>query len=152
MRKGELKYGFVTKKSYLYRAWNAIKYRCNNPNYKEYHLYGGRGIKVCDRWAKSFELFASDIGERPTDLHSIDRIDFNGNYEPNNCRWATEIEQQRNKRSNKWIEFDGKKMVLKQWADFLGATPINLLRMMKSKSFPAIVDYYINHRRKLPNK
>lgn len=139
MIKGYLKYGIVTKKSYLYRTWNAIK-------------YSGRGIKVCDRWVNSFEAFVNDMGERPSDLHSIDRIDFNGNYDPNNCRWATELEQQRNKRSNKWIEFDGKKMILKQWADFLGATPINLLRMMKSKSFPDIVDYYINHRRKLPNK
>jgi len=78
--------------------------RCKNPKNPEYHRYGGRGIKVCDRWGgvNGYKNFLEDLGERPSLDYSIDRFPNNntGNYEKNNCRWATEPEQQRNKRSN----------------------------------------------------
>ena len=125
-----------------YTIWNSMKYRCYNPKYKEYDLYGGRGIKVCKEWLDSFENFIKDMGDRPSGKHSIERINTNGNYEPSNCKWATVVEQARNRRSNRWIEFKGKKMILKQWADYLGATPSNILTMMKKKSFEQIVNYY----------
>jgi hypothetical protein len=75
--------------------------RCTNKNNKQYHGYGGRGIKVCDRWAKSFLSFLEDMGERPFKTAQIDRIDNDGNYEPNNCRWVTRKENVRNSRTVK---------------------------------------------------
>lgn len=79
-----------------YRSWIAMHQRCGNPKAQHYRLYGGRGIKVCERW-KSFENFFADLGERPRGL-TLDRKDPEGNYEPSNCRWATWSEQRRNQR------------------------------------------------------
>lgn len=82
-----------------YRAWSNMRTRCNNPKSTQYRFYGARGIKVCARWA-SFECFVADVGNRPSDQHSLDRVDPNGNYEPGNVRWTTHVEQCRNRRSN----------------------------------------------------
>jgi len=86
-----------------YSAWQAMRNRCEKPKVACYHNYGGRGIKVCERWS-SFGEFIKDMGLRPSDAHSLDRINVNGNYEPGNVRWATNIEQARNKRPLKRIE------------------------------------------------
>lgn len=80
----------------IYKIWVNMRQRCNNPKNPKYKDYGGRGIKVCERW-DSFALFLKDMGERPVG-HSIDRIDVNGNYEPDNCRWATAKLQRANQR------------------------------------------------------
>jgi hypothetical protein len=88
------------QKTSEYQSWKAMIHRCNNPNYRYYHEYGGRGISVCDRW-RDFGLFLEDMGSKPSPKHSIDRIDVNGNYEPGNCRWATSEEQTRNSRVRK---------------------------------------------------
>lgn len=94
-------------KSPSYRVWTGMKARCYQRSHNRYHLYGGRGIVVCDRWLHSFSNFISDMGERPSYKHSIDRIDNNGNYEPENCRWATASEQTL-KRDKYKIAFNGK--------------------------------------------
>lgn len=82
-----------------YVVWQGMRQRCSDPNASNYPWYGALGVSVCDRWS-DFSLFLSDMGERPTSYHSIDRINAFGNYEPGNCRWATSAEQAANKRSN----------------------------------------------------
>lgn len=88
-------------KTPLYAVWSSMKSRCYRKNNDSYSIYGGRGIKVCDRWKHSFDNFLKDMGDRPSINHSIDRIDNDKGYSPYNCRWATQIEQENNKRNNK---------------------------------------------------
>lgn len=102
-------------------AWISLRDRCGNPNNKEFRNYGGRGIKVCERWLNSFENFLTDMGKRPPGM-SIERDDVNGDYEPNNCRWATAGEQARNKRNNRIFCYDGLTMTMTDWAAHLGVS------------------------------
>ena len=101
-----------------YRVWSGMWTRCTNQNDPGFKRYGGRGITVCERWG-SFQNFLADMGERPDGL-SIDRIDVNGPYAPENCRWATTKEQMRNRRNNTIISVDGKREVLADIADRTG--------------------------------
>jgi len=101
-------------------AWYHAKRRCENPNDASYSYYGGRGIVFCSQWADSFEQFLRDMGPKPTPFHSIDRIDNDGPYSPQNCRWATSYEQSRNKRNNTWLVFKGACRPIEDWARYLG--------------------------------
>lgn len=100
---------FQWRKIPEYKVWQGILQRCENPNDKDYKKYGGRGIEVCEAW-HVFDCFLSDMGPRPSNDFSIDRINVDGNYEPSNCRWATHIEQNRNKRNNVVIDDIGTRL------------------------------------------
>jgi hypothetical protein len=93
----------VADKSPEYQTWVHMIGRCENPNIERYPRYGGRGIKVCRRWRTSFTNFLADMGRRPSSVHSIDRINNDGNYEPGNCRWATRVEQANNKSNSRRV-------------------------------------------------
>ena len=95
-----------------YRAWHNMRSRCTNPNTPHWEDYGGRGIRVCERWLNSFETFFKDVGPRPTPRHSLDRIEVDGDYEPGNVRWAVPEVQGRNKRKNRIVVIDGSEMTL----------------------------------------
>lgn len=117
-----------------YSAWVAMIRRCTNPKDKYYYNYGGRGIRVCQSWVNSFSNFLNDIGKAPSKLHSLDRKENNGNYEPGNCRWATKPEQQNNTRANVFINYLGQTKTLKQWCIFLNLRyGLIYLRMQKLK-------------------
>jgi hypothetical protein len=103
-----------------YRAWQHMKDRCYNPKSRRYNRYGARGIRVCDQWRESFETFYADMGPRPPDDRSIERIDNDGNYEPGNCCWATRADQNRNRSDNIILEYGGLKMTATEWAKKLG--------------------------------
>ena len=101
-----------------YFTWRSMLARCDNPNYPQYALYGGRGITICKEWYV-YEVFRRDMGPRPKGT-SLDRYpDNNGNYEPGNCRWATSKEQNNNRKSNHVIEWNGRKQTIAQWAQAL---------------------------------
>ena len=104
----------------IHDIWRSIKRRCYTKSHKEYERYGARGIKVCEEWVNSFQEFynwAMANGYR--DDLTIDRKDTNGNYEPSNCRWVTQKEQQNNRRNNHYITYNGKTQTAKQWAEEL---------------------------------
>lgn len=103
-----------------FEVWTGMHTRCYNANSKDFKDYGLRGIAICERWRLSFEDFLSDMGSRPSPLHSIDRKDNDGDYEPNNCYWATQKEQANNKRNNVNLEINGVTQTLSQWANLKG--------------------------------
>lgn len=120
-------HGFA--KTATYRTWRHIKDRCLNSKNKDFKHYGGRGIKVCDRWLK-FGNFLEDMGRKPERL-TIDRIDNNGNYELSNCRWATQRKQTRNSRRNRTVRYNGTTRCLIEWAEILGIGRATLAYRLK---------------------
>lgn len=109
-----------------YRSWTHMLERCHNPKHHAFSSYGGAGITVCHRWV-SFEIFLQDMGKRPSLDHSIDRFpDPGGNYEPNNCRWATPVEQASNMRSNRNLTWNNHTQILVEWSKQIGITPAGL--------------------------
>ncbi len=106
-----------------YTSWQGARNRCNNPNNKRYEDYGGRGIKMCKRW-QSFEMFIHDMGPKPGLEYSLDRIDNDGPYSPENCKWSTQKEQRLNKYNTQRIEHPetGEVKTLGEWADQAGLT------------------------------
>src|SRR6185295_15173352 len=106
-------------KSPEYAAWGNMLQRCRDPGVRNYDRYGGRGITVCDRWLE-YHNFLQDMGRRPSDVHSLERLNNDGNYEPSNCVWATESTQARNRRSTRIVEFQGREMSLAEAAELTG--------------------------------
>ena len=107
-------------KTRLYQIWYNMITRCYNPNSSHYEHYGARGITVCDNWRKyeNFRSWALDSGYQ--DDLTIERIEVNGNYEPSNCKWATRKQQANNKRTSRYIEFNGERRTVAEWADSMG--------------------------------
>lgn len=105
-------------KTETYTSWQAMINRCNDVKHEAYHNYGGRGIKVCERWLTSFANFYEDMGERPSE-YTLDRIHVNGDYEPGNCKWSSKKEQSWNKRNNRYVKYAGKTMNLYEWSEIL---------------------------------
>jgi len=103
-----------------YRAWNGLIRRCECPTNKDFHKYGGRGVRVCQRWRESFAAFYADMGPRPSPRHSIDRIDNDGHYEPGNRRWATVTQHGNNRRTNVLVWFPDETVSMKDGARKLG--------------------------------
>ena len=104
--------------------------RCNNPKATGYKYYGGRGIKVCARWMESFKNFYEDVGDRPNGM-TLDRVDVNGDYTKENCRWATWNEQARNKTANNLLTYDGIEMCLEEWAEATNQKSNSILYRLK---------------------
>ena len=131
-----------------YQAWAAMKKRCLNPDHRNYAGYGGRGIDVCQRWME-FENFLSDMGNRPDGM-SLDRINNDAGYSPENCRWATAIDQNNNRRSNTLITFDDKTFTVSQWARELGMKKNALIERFRhgwsvERAFTTPVQKRISH-------
>lgn len=103
-----------------YTVWCEMIRRCEDKQRNNFKNYGGRGITVCSRWRKSFSAFFEDMGAKPTQDHSIERENNDGNYEPGNCRWATRKEQGRNTRANRLLEYNGRTACLSEWAEVAG--------------------------------
>jgi hypothetical protein len=129
-----------------YRSWQQLKNRCYYKNEIGYALYGGRGIKVCDSWRgkNGFVAFFRDMGPKPSPKHSIDRIDSNGDYTPENCRWATSMEQGLNKRTNTKIEYNNRIYCIAELARELGVSHGSLSNRLlrNNQNVYAAVDSY----------
>ena len=123
----------------LYRAYTNMMTRCYNPNYKYFHAYGGRGISVCDEWRgnggyERFSTWAKQNGYDP--MLTLDRADVNGNYTPQNCRWATMKQQQNNRTNNATYEYNGEVKTMAEWAETLGVSYGRLQAMLWKKKLP----------------
>lgn len=118
-----------------YNTWVMIKRRTSNPNCPEAKNYVLRGISMCDRWRSSFSSFFADMGKRPSPKHSLDRIDNNGDYTPENCRWATDMQQANNSRSNSKVLFEGKEMTVAELSRKTGISAAKLYKRVR-KGYP----------------
>lgn len=114
-----------------YHSWENIIQRCTNPKNTYYSRYGGRGIKICDRWRNSFDAFLEDMGRAPTKNHTVGRLDNEGDYEPGNCEWQTRKVQQNNRSNTHYIEVDGKQVSRGELAESMGLTISQLVTRMK---------------------
>lgn len=124
MMHGAARAGRITPE---YRSWAAMLDRCTCPSNVGWKNYGGRGIKICERWRASFAAFLEDMGPRPAG-QSLERIDVNGNYEPGNVRWATALEQHQNRRNNVYLTLNAETLTAAAWGRRLGCTTSALLR------------------------
>jgi len=114
-----------------YHSWNNMRFRCYNDKATQYMYYGGRGIRVCNRWVNDFDAFVEDMGLRPDGM-TLDRIDPDGDYTPENCKWSSKFEQSQNRRNARKIEHNGKAMTIAEWTRELGLGRSTLYQRLKS--------------------
>ena len=124
--------------TYLYKTWTSMKIRCSNPDYRKYHRYGGRGITVCEEWQNDFMTFLRDMGKRPKGT-TLDRIDNNGNYCKENCRWADKWTQASNRSTNKYTMVDGEVMTHTQAGRKLGLKMSTIKSYLRLGKLPSVV-------------
>lgn len=116
-----------------FNIWVKMRQRCLNPNVSDYDNYGGRGISICSRW-NTFEAFIADMGPRPDTDFTLDRIDVNGNYSPENCRWANWNTQQRNRRNNRLVVYQGRTVTMAEAVEISGRTRATVaIRLTRAK-------------------
>jgi hypothetical protein len=127
--------GFKWSHHPLYTGYLDMFARCNNPNNDQYKDYGGRGIRVCERW-NNFQTFVADVGKRPRGK-TLDRIDNDGHYEPGNCKWSTKKEQSRNSRRNVLLTFEGRTQIAIDWASELGINISTLYKRLNASGWDA---------------
>ncbi len=132
-----------------YHSWMSMKSRCLRPTHNRYHRYGGRGIKICDRWLESFANFLSDMGEKP-EGHSLGRIDNDGPYSPENCRWETFERQMRNTAVSRMFTLNGVTKNINDWSQDLGI-PLETLRWRRKQGWPVERILSKNHRPSRPS-
>ncbi len=126
---GTYKHGLIDTPEYW--AWNAMRCRCYNTADKGYKNYGARGIVVCERWKDLFENFIADMGRKPSPKLTIERIDNDGNYCPENCKWGTRTEQARNRRNTRRLEHNGKNLTLAEWSEITGIDYFTIVARIK---------------------
>jgi DNA-directed RNA polymerase specialized sigma subunit len=115
-----------------YRTWQGMKQRCYNKKHPSYKDYGGRGIIVCKEWINSYDTFIEDMGNKPTKKHTIERIDNSKDYDKENCKWATKIEQSTNRRSSNFITHDGKTLTAAEWSRQTGIDYMTIRNRVKN--------------------
>lgn len=120
-----------------HRVWRGMKARCYNPKEIGFKNYGGRGIKVCDKWKNNFSAFLADMGPRPSNKHSIEREDNNGPYSPENCKWVIKKIQCRNKRNNHFLEHDGKRLTIQEWSEVTGIHAMTIESRLRRSGWTA---------------
>jgi hypothetical protein len=125
----------LSKKISEYAAWENMKRRCYYTKSNRYEYYGGRGITVCNRWINSFENFYSDMGAKPSKFHTLERIDVNKNYDPENCKWIHRNEQARNKTNTKYLTIDSVTKRIAEWALIYGVKSSIVFRRI-SRGWP----------------
>lgn len=121
-----------------YWSWRNMRNRCNDPGHADYETYGARGIKVCSRWLNDYDAFVEDMGLKPKGM-SIDRIDNEGNYERDNCRWATDLQQASNRRDNLYVTHEGETKHSSEWARILGIDEASFRNRLARFDNPAII-------------
>lgn len=128
------RHGYKTAGRYSteYAIWNGMRARCHNPNNPNFQRYGARGITVCDAWRSDFLMFLNDMGRRPSARHTLDRVDNDGNYTPENCRWATLKDQCRNRRSSRFLTANGETKTQAEWSEISGVSQGTLHSRLKS--------------------